>query len=128
MTRFLDDTVSGVARVARRGAFKLLALFMLGLSGYLIGVAGIGFLTVWAFLSLSMALGNGYAALLIGLGLTLLGAGILAVFWQCSKPGPADVPQSKPAAPQAERDDAPSLIAFTAAFVLARYLMGENRD
>ncbi len=128
MNRFFDDTVHGVARIAHGGACKLLALFVLGLSGYLIGVAGIGFLTAWAFLSLSMALGEGSAALLIGLGLTLLGAGVLTLFWRCSKPAPADVPQSRPAAPQADMDDAPSLIAFTAAFVLARYLTGEMRD
>lgn len=128
MNRLFDDAVHGAARFARGGACKLLALFMLGLSGYLIGVAGIGFLTVWVFLSLSMALGKGYAALLIGLGLTLLGAGVLALFWRWSKPAPVDVAQSRPAAPQADMDDAPSLIAFTAAFVLARYFTGEKRD
>jgi len=51
----------------------------LGLSGWLIGVGGLGFLTASAFLTLGVTVGAEWAALVIGIGLMLLAAGLFLV-------------------------------------------------
>lgn len=127
MNRFLDDTLSCVARAARAGLRKLLLLALLCLSGLLIGAAGIGFLTTWAFMTLSMVLGPRPALLLTGLGLMLVAGCLLGLVRLLSKPDPAVAPDSPPVAAVADANNAASLVAFTAAFVLGRYLKDGKR-
>jgi hypothetical protein len=73
------------------------------------------------------------AALLLGVGLTLL-AGILPVVskwrpskWRLSKHGTAAAATPRTPAPEDGGGDGASLIAFTAAFVLARFLTEGGR-
>jgi hypothetical protein len=94
----------------------------------LTGAAGVAFLTVWAYLTLSIAVGQASASFLIGLGLTVLAA----VFWSLArnrftKKTASDPPVSQPVAPAIGETDLASQIAFTAAFVLARNL-GKGRQ
>ena len=56
----------------------MLLPILLALAGGLTGAAGMGFLTAWAYLTPSVAVGNGPAALLTGLGLTMLAVALLA--------------------------------------------------
>jgi Na+-transporting methylmalonyl-CoA/oxaloacetate decarboxylase gamma subunit len=125
LNRFLDETLH---RFAREGARKLLRPIVLGLSACLFGAAGIGFLLAWVFLTLSAVWGPAMAALALGVGLTLLAGLLLAVAMRpLSKPDTAAAPTPRSPAPKdAERDGA-SLVAFTAAFVLGKYLTGNRR-
>lgn len=102
---------------------------LLALAGCLTGMAGMGFLTTWAYLTLSVAVGQGPAALLTGLGLTMLAVALLALARRrLSTPDLADPAVKHPKAPANDPAVAVSQIAFTAAFVLARYLGERKQD
>ncbi|MBW0159353.1 phage holin family protein [Sinorhodobacter sp. B57] len=123
----VDDILHSVGRNVRRDARRLLLPILLTLVGGLTAAAGVAFLTAWAYLTLSIAVGQGPASLLIGLGLTILAA-VLLVFARnrFAKRALTDPPVSQPAAPATGETGLASQIAFTAAFVLARSL-GEGR-
>jgi hypothetical protein len=88
----------------------------------------VAFLTVWAYLTLSIAVGQASASLLIGLGLTILAAVFLVLARnRFTKKTASDPPVSQPVAPAIGETDLASQIAFTAAFVLARNL-GKGRQ
>lgn len=126
-------------RIVRDGARTLLLPVLVGLSGFLLGAAGCGFLISWAFMTLSVAWGPEGAALAMGLGLMLL-AVVPAVWikrrwWNPTSlaatvaEAPATQPHpTKPATPDEVGRDAASLVAFTGAFVLGRYLTGNGRE
>lgn len=121
--------IFGVENSVRDGAHKVLWQVLLGLSGYLIAVAGVGFLIIAAYLALSASLGVGPAALLIGIGLVLVGGAILALAnRRPAKPVPEDEKKPPPTVSGADAANAGSMLAFTAAFVLGRYLTGDKRD
>ncbi|MBE0414864.1 MAG: hypothetical protein IBX59_14770 [Yoonia sp.] len=102
---------------------------VLALAGGLTGAAGVAFLTAWAYITLSLAVGQAWASLLIGLGLIILAAVLLVIARnRFTKKTLTDPPVSQPAAPATGETDFASQIAFTAAFVLARYLGERNRD
>lgn len=107
----------------------MLLPILLALAGGLTAAAGVAFLTVWVYLTLSIAVGQASAALLTGLGLAIVAAGLL-VFARnrLTKKTAADPPVSQPAAPATGETDFASQIAFTVAFVLARYLGEGRRD
>jgi hypothetical protein len=85
---------------------------------------GLGFLTASAFLAMKTALGATTVALLTGLGLSVLAAGMVVLTrrQQPPAPRPAEAAWSPPAALGPYPPDAASLFAFTVAFLLARYL------
>ncbi|WP_435259939.1 phage holin family protein [Thioclava sp. FR2] len=125
----LDEMVHSIGRDVRMDVRKLLLPVLLALAGGLIGATGVGFLTAWAYLTLGAAIGHGSAALVIGLGYLVLSAGlVLLAQRQLSKHDPDDPSMKQPGAQGKEATDAASEIAFTAAFVLARYLGKEKRD
>jgi hypothetical protein len=125
----VDDIVHGFVRAVRKDAGKLWLPVLLAMAGGLAGTAGAAFLTAWAYLTLSMTVGHRPAALLIGLGLTLLAAGLLALAKaRLSKKTPASPPVDQTEAPATGVADLASQIVFTAAFVLARSLGEGKRD
>lgn len=125
----VDDIVHRISRDVRMDARKMLLPVLLALAGGLTGAAGVGFLTAWAYLALSVAVGYGPAALLTGLGLTVPAVGLLALARnRLSKPDLADPSVKQPKATANDRADVASQIAFTAAFVLARHLGEGKRD
>jgi hypothetical protein len=92
------------------------------------GAAGLGFLTAAAFLAIKTAFGATTAALLTGLALSILGAGIMALTKnRPPAPRPSEAAMARPVTPGPHPPDAAPLLAFTAAFVLARYLTGRLR-
>lgn len=110
-------------------ARRLLLPILLTLAGGLTAAAGVAFLTVWAYLTLSIAVGQGPASLLIGLGLIILATLLLVLARNhFTKKTLTDPSASQPAAPATGNTDLASQIAFTAAFVLARYVAGDRRD
>lgn len=123
----VHDIVQSIGRSVRKDARPLLVPILLALAGGLTGAAGVAFLMAWAYLMLSVAVGQVSASLLIGLGLTVLAA-ILLLFAKnrFTKKTLTDPPVSRPAAPAVGDNDFASQMAFTAAFVLARN-MGEGR-
>ncbi len=125
MNRLLDEALH---RFAREGARKLLRPILLSLTACLFGAAGIGFLVTWIFLTLSAAWGPAMAALILGAGLMLLAGLFLAVAIRpLSKPATAAAPTPRSPAPDDADRDGASLVAFTAAFVLGKYLTGNRR-
>jgi high-affinity Fe2+/Pb2+ permease len=125
----VDDVVHSIGRDVRKDAGKLLVPILLALAGGLTGAAGAAFLTAWAYLTLSSAVGQAAASLLIGLGLTVLAAGLLVLARKrFTKKTASDPPVSQPAAPAIVETALASQIAFTAAFVLARNLGKGRRD
>ncbi len=125
----VDDIVHRIGQDVRMDARKMLVPALLVLAGGLTGAAGVGFLTAWAYLTLSVAVGYGPAALLTGLGLTVLSVGLLALARnRLSKHELADPSVTQPKAPANDSADVASQIAFTAAFVLARHLGKGKRD
>lgn len=125
----VDDIMRSIGRDVRMDADKLLLPGLLALAGGLTGAAGAAFLTAWAYLAHSVAVRRGPAALLTGLGLTILAVGLLALARnRRSKPDLAEPPVKQPKAPAPHAADVASQIAFTAAFVLARYLGEARRD
>lgn len=125
----VDDIVHRAARDVRMDVRKMILPGMLALAAGLSGAAGMGFLTAWAYLALAAAIGHGPAALLVGLGHVLLSAGLVFVARRVlSKPAPDDASKKTPGPHGNEAGDAASQLAFTAAFVLARYLGEKKRD
>ena len=94
--------------------------------GCLIGAGAIGFLTASAFLALEAPLGPATAALAVGVALSVLAGGVLALA-RGRPPRPLPVATPRLAAEAPPPPDAAALLAFTAAFVLARYLTGRLR-
>lgn len=125
----VDDIVHSIVRDVRKDAGDLLVPTVLALAGGLTAAAGAAFLTAWAYLTLRSAVGQGPASLLIGLGLTILAA-VLLVFARnrFAKRALTDPPVSRVSAPATGETDLASQVAFTAAFVLARYLGEGKRD
>lgn len=125
----VDDVVHSIGQNVRMDARRLLLPTLLALAGGLTGAAGVAFLTAWAYLTLSNAVGQASASLLIGLGLTFLALVLLVLARsRFTKKILTDPPVSQPAKPATGETDFASRIAFTAAFVLARYLGGGRRD
>jgi hypothetical protein len=107
----------------------MLLPILLTLAGGLTAAAGVAFLTAWSYLTLSIAVGQGPASLLIGLGLTIFAA-VLLVFARnrFAKRPLTDPPVTQPTASATGETALASQVAFTAAFVLARSLGGGRRD
>lgn len=124
-----DGIAHSIGREVRRDVGKLLVPVLVALIGGLIGTTGAAFLTAWAYLTLSVKLGHGPAALLIGLALTVLAAVLLGLArHRLTKKIAADPPVSQQVAPTTGEADFAAEVAFTAAFVLARYLGEGSRD
>jgi hypothetical protein len=101
---------------------------LLALAGGVTGVAGLGFLAASAYLAIGAVMGHEMAALLTGSGLALLSCGLVVLARrQLSQHGPADPAGKKPADQEKAVCDTTSQIAFTTAFVLARFLGGDRR-
>jgi hypothetical protein len=108
------------------------------LSVWLIGMAGIGFVIASGYLALDSLLGAGWAAVLLGLVLIALAGGGLALTAKRKAKAPAaqpaPVPDPEPApvpaspVPAGAASAEASTVAFTAAFVLGRYLTRERHD
>lgn len=128
MNRFLLDRLLRVENAAEEAGHKVLSRLLLGVSGCLTALAGLGFLCASSILALSPVLGAGWATFVIGAALIVLAGVLLALSGRRS---PKLVPKAAPAAPPpsataAEAAETGSIIAFTLAFVLARYLAGEK--
>ena len=125
-----DDVVRSVGREIRTDLRKLVLPGLLALAAGLSALAGIGFLTAWAYLALSAAVGHAPAALLTGLGYLVVCAVLLFLARRLvSRPERAEPAHRAPRPRhQNETGDAASQIAFTAAFVLGRYLGDNTRD
>jgi hypothetical protein len=128
--RLFDDMLGGVARDAKAGARRLLLTVIIGFAGCSIAVVGLGFLLAWAFMTLSMAYDARTAALFIGLACFILAGCVFGVllYLRPSKPVVPEVPKPGPDAGDAETTDAASIAAFTAAFVLGRYMTRDKRS
>lgn len=129
MNQFLKDAMRGVEGSARVAAQKVLWRLFLEISVGLIGLAGLGFITASAFLALSASLGAALAALLTGLGLLLAAGGCVAILkkpW--SKQQVANAPKAPPIPSATDPTGVAATVAFTAAFVLARYLGDDKPD
>jgi len=125
----VGDIMHSISRDARKDARAMLIPALLVLAGGVTGVAGLGFLVASAYVALGAVLGFGLAALLTGSGLALLSLGLVVLARrQMSEQGPADPAGKTPAAQDSAASDTASEIAFTTAFVLARYLGGDRRD
>ena len=125
----VDDVVHSIGRSVRKDARHLLVPTLLALAGVLAGAAGVAFLTVSAYLMLSIVVGQASASFVIGLGLTVLAAVFLVLAGnRFAKRALTDPPVSRPVAPAPGETGLASQIAFTAAFVLARYLKPSRRD
>jgi len=125
----VDDVVHSIGRSVRKDAGELLVPILLALAGVLAAAAGVAFLTAWAYLTLSSAVGQGPASLLIGLGLTILALGVLALARnRLTQTIRLDPPVTQPETSAPSEAEFASQIAFTAAFILARYLKQSKRD
>jgi hypothetical protein len=122
----LAAALTGAAADARVGARKAMRQGLALALGCLIGATGLGFLTASAFLALEAPLGAATAALVVGLALSLLAVGILALA-RSRPPRPLPVAPPRLTAEAPRPPDPVPLLAFTAAFVLARYLTGRAR-
>lgn len=125
MSHLLNAAAHGAGRSARALLFRC----QLVLLAYLIGVTGAGLLVFWGFDTLSTALGIRMAAFLLGAALVIVAAGIL--FFVSRKPLGASAPKrtEQPEAPLSRPTpaDTSSIVAFTSAFVLGRYLTDRDR-
>jgi hypothetical protein len=118
----------GAALDVREGARRALRQGLTLALGGLIAATGLGFLTASAFLAIKTAFGATTAALLTGLALSILGAGIMALSRnRPPPPRPSEAGTLRPVTPGPHPPDAAPLLAFTVAFVLARYLTGRLR-
>lgn len=90
----------------------------------LIAAVGGAFLLGAAFMGLRMLMGPGLAALVIGLALLAVAAGLLALFAQPKTVTPSPLPPKtdSPSAPPDRSADAATAAVFTAAFLLGRRL------
>lgn len=128
MKQLVQDTIRGVKGIARDAAQKLFWRFLLGTSLCLIWCAGLGFLTASAFLALGALMEPAWSAFFVGLLLLLVAAGSVAFIRKASaRQHRATAPKGPPTA-NVETSGALATVAFTAAFVLARYLDGEKTD
>jgi membrane-associated phospholipid phosphatase len=126
---FLQNTLRSVEKSTQDAARKLVWQILLGLSGCLVGLAALGFLTASAFLTLSTAVGPELAALFVGIGLVFLAVGLLALALRPRiNPNVVDTPIPPPEASGAEVPNIATTVAFTAAFVLARYFNSSEPD
>jgi hypothetical protein len=121
--------VDGIVHRIGRDARAMLMPALLALAGGVTGVAGLGFLAASAYLALDAVIGHGMAALLMGTGLALLSFGLVVLARrQMSQHGPADPKGKTPADQEKAASDTASQIAFSTAFILARYLGEDRRD
>lgn len=128
MNYVFDAFLQTAVRDAERRARRLMLITILGVASGVMAIAGIGFITAWAFLTLSVSMGAGLAALLIGLGLFGFAGAVLAFAVRLrSKPAPKLAAEHKSATADPGKPDAVAVIAFTAAFVLGRYLTRSDR-
>lgn len=103
---------------------KLLWPVMLVLLACLLGLLAIGFLTASAYLAISAAYGPVWAMLMLGaVFMGLAGVALLLSRLRLTKPALA----APVTAPDATPSEAAATVAFTAAFVLGRYLAGKKR-
>lgn len=97
---------------------------MLVLLVCLLGLVAIGFLTASAYLAISAAYSSGFATLMLGAGfMGLAGVALLLSRLRLTQPAlvaPVTASTATPSEPAAT-------VAFTAAFVLGRYLAGKKR-
>jgi hypothetical protein len=101
----------------------------------LIAIMGAGFLILAAYLGLRFLLGPGLAALVLGVALLAVSAGLfLTVRAKVQIAGPqplADPPQRQPITAPPASEDAATLAVFTMAFLLGRRLAdrwGQDRE
>ncbi|PRY80554.1 hypothetical protein CLV80_101409 [Yoonia maritima] len=126
MNAFLQETIREIAGRDKDQARKLLWSVLLALAACLFGLAGLGFLTTSIYIALNIALGAGVAALLIGVGFTsFAGALFFLAFKKTSKQALTNTPK---VSTEASNSNGLSLIAFTAAYVLARQFPKPDRD
>lgn len=129
MSQFLKDAMRGVECSARDVAQKVLWRLFLEISVGLIGLAGLGFITASGFLALSASLGAALAAFLTGLGLLLAAGGCVAIVKKSwLKQYPANPPKAPPIPSATDPTGVAATVAFTAAFVLGRYLGDDKPD
>jgi hypothetical protein len=124
----LAAALTGAAQDARNSARRAMRQGLALSLGCLIGAVGLGFLTAAAFLALETELGAATAALVVGLAFLIMAVGVLAL----AQRRPLGLPPTgaTPPRPAAEAPPPPNpaaLVAFTAAFVLARYLTDRPR-
>jgi hypothetical protein len=107
--------------VQEAGRSLLIRAAMLSAAGF-IGAVGCGFVLLAAYLGLRLLVGSELAALLVGVTLLAVAAGLAALGRGRVKAPEAPIPE--PASPQ----DPVSMAVFTAAFVLGRYIAGRGRN
>jgi hypothetical protein len=122
----LAAALLGAAQDARARARDAMRQGLAVALGCLIGAVGLGFLTASAFLALEAPLGASTAALAVGVALSILAGGVLALA-RGRPPRPLPVASPRFTAEAPRPPDTLLLLAFTAAFVLARYLTGRLR-
>lgn len=95
----------------------------------LTGLVGFGFLTAAIYHAITASVGPGWASLLLGVGFSVL-AGVILLFARdrLPKPAPTAANRVPPAGSGGDTTDTHTMIAFTAAFVLGRYLKRKGRD
>lgn len=128
MNPLLKSMFRTAARDTKRRARALVLKTALGAVSGLVALAGTGFLMAWLFMTLSLEIGPKWAALSIGLGMIGF-AGILLVIAAKSgtRPPPSVTNAHRAAGFDAAAPDGSAVVAFTAAFVLARYLTAGKR-
>lgn len=129
MSHLLNTLRQTAARDTKLRVRKLVWTIAMGVMSCLIALGGIGFLTTWLFMTLSLEMGSRWAALLIGLILIFLAAIMLAVAAKVSfKPTVKVAPKNQHETSDTSASDGTAMIAFTAAYVLSRYLTGGKRN
>lgn len=107
---------------------KLLWPVTLVLLACLLGLVAIGFLTAAAYLAISAAYGPVWAMLKLGAGfMGQAGVALLLSGLNSTKPALAAPVTAPTATSIATPSEASATVAFTAAFVLGRYLAGKKR-
>jgi hypothetical protein len=118
-----------LAREARLAARALLGRVLLGGFAVALGAAGLAFLIYAGFAALRVQLGPGLSALVLGVGLLVLAAVLMLASGRAvpvRQPTPDSTPGAAPGTPS-PRADAAELAAFTASFVIGRFLAGKMR-
>lgn len=125
ISQLLNAATHGSGRSARALLFRC----QLVLLAYLIGLAGAGFLVFWGFDTLSTAFGTRMAAFLLGSALIIVAAGILLFVYRTPLEASAAKRAEQPPTPSSRPTpaDASSIVVFTSAFVLGRYLTNRDR-
>ncbi len=114
MQDFAHEAVCALRAALRRGALVGMAL--------LIATLGAAFLVFAAYIGLRFLLGPGLAALVLGLALLALAAGVLFVARPSGRNIAAPPPTTHPPTTPPRPADAATMAVFTAAFVLGRRL------